>query len=179
MKKNSLGLGTEIRGLIACLLLVMVPLSFTHAQEKRLSVQDWVNALKPLPKTRSLGPGSPAPQPAQQSTSLIQFEFNSDRLTPTGKAVTDDVAQALKMPELANVKFRIEGHTDAKGAEEYNQVLSERRAKSVREYLVKKHGIAPDRIAAAGKGMHELQRPDAPFSQENRRVSFVEMFESK
>lgn len=153
---------------------LLSPLSVL-AEEARPSVQDWVKALKPPMRTRSLAPGQVAPPPAQKSTSLIRFEFNSDRLTPLGKSISDDVAVALKSPELEGVRFRIEGHTDAKGGEEYNQQLSERRAAVVRDYLVQTHGIGADRIVAVGKGKKELYRPEAPLADENRRVSFVEL----
>jgi outer membrane protein OmpA-like peptidoglycan-associated protein len=172
MAKYAASLFTSACLAFAPLALVCAPAA---AEEARPSVQDWVKALQPPMRTRSLAPGQVAPPPAQKSTSLIRFEFNSDRLTPLGKSISDDVATALKAPELAGVRFRIEGHTDAKGGEEYNQQLSERRAAAVRDYLVRTHGIEPDRVVAAGKGKRELYRPDAPMADENRRVSFVEL----
>lgn len=149
-------------------LLVVLPIAAALAQEKRPSVQDWVSALKPHAATRSLGA-----KPPQKSTSLIQFEFGSDRLTPMGKSVADDVAQALRTEELRDFRYRVEGHTDARGGDAYNQSLSERRAAVVRDYLVNVRGIDAARVSAAGKGKKELLRPDAPFAEENRRVAFV------
>jgi OOP family OmpA-OmpF porin len=160
----------------ACLALASSLASIqAAAEEKRPSVQEWVKALKPPMRTRSLAPGQVAPPPSQKSTTLIRFEFNSDRLTPLGKSISDDVAQALKSPELEGVRFRIEGHADARGSDEYNEILSERRANAVRNYLIRTHGVDPDRIVAMGKGKRELFRPDAPAADENRRVSFVEL----
>ena len=149
-------------------LLIVLPIAAALAQEKRPTVQDWVSALKPHAATRSLGA-----KPPQKSTSLIQFEFNSDRLTPFGKSVADDVAQALNSDELREFRYRVEGHTDAKGGDAYNQSLSERRAAAVRDYLVKARGVDATRVSASGKGKKELLRPDAPFAEENRRVAFV------
>jgi outer membrane protein OmpA-like peptidoglycan-associated protein len=169
MKKHSMLL-------LAGLCTALASFSTTSfAEEKRPSVQEWVKALKPPMRTRSLAPGQVAPPPSEKSTSLIRFEFNSDRLTTLGKSISDDVASALKSPELEGVRFRIEGHTDAKGTEEYNQALSEKRANAVRDYLIKSHGVPPDRIVAVGKGKKELFKPDAPNADENRRVSFVEL----
>lgn len=71
------------------------------------------------------------------------------------------------------MKIEISGHTDNKGSAEYNKKLSENRAKSVQEYLVKK-GISPDRMSFAGYG---FDRPIAPNDNEggrqlNRRTEF-------
>jgi outer membrane protein OmpA-like peptidoglycan-associated protein len=58
----------------------------------------------------------------------------------------------LNQNPLRNVE--IEGHTDSVGSDEYNQHLSQRRADSVRSYLVQQ-GIASQRISASGKGEHQ------------------------
>jgi outer membrane protein OmpA-like peptidoglycan-associated protein len=72
----------------------------------------------------------------------------------------------------ANQKVVIEGHTDAVGTEPYNEELSQRRAQSVRRYLVATHGIEPTRLQAVGLGEHDPLPGRNPLAGENRRVQF-------
>ncbi|STZ00154.1 Outer membrane porin F precursor [Moraxella lacunata] len=74
-----------------------------------------------------------------------------------------------------NATVVIEGHTDSRASEPYNQALSERRANAVRNVLIKNYGVNPDIITAEGHG--EL-RPIASNNtaegrQQNRRVVAV------
>jgi outer membrane protein OmpA-like peptidoglycan-associated protein len=72
----------------------------------------------------------------------------------------------------------VDGHTDGKGDASYNQNLSERRAKSVRDWLVKLGGVPAARLTARGFGMSHPVAPNAkpdgsdnpPGRQLNRRV---------
>jgi len=99
----------------------------------------------------------------------IEFATNSDALTPTSKTNITDLAKVLKKYDDTNIL--IEGHTDATGKREYNQTLSEKRAKSVSDYL-KTLGIPNARTSNVGYG------PDQPIAdntteagrQQNRRV---------
>jgi outer membrane protein OmpA-like peptidoglycan-associated protein len=79
----------------------------------------------------------------------VNFEFDKARLTPNAKTILDNVGDEL----VANPQINVElgGHTDSKGSDEYNQKLSERRAKSVVQYLVGR-GIDNGRMTAAGYG---------------------------
>ncbi len=102
----------------------------------------------------------------------VQFDFDSDTLTPSAKAVLDKVADAMKKNTL--VKFEIQGHTDNVGAESYNDDLSLRRAESVKKYMMEK-GIAAERLQTIGYGSH---RPIASNDtdegrQMNRRIQFI------
>jgi outer membrane protein OmpA-like peptidoglycan-associated protein len=56
------------------------------------------------------------------------------------------------MKDNPNAQVRIAGYTSASGTEEYNQKLSERRAKAVEEYLINEGIIAPDRLTMIGYG---------------------------
>lgn len=106
------------------------------------------------------------------------FEFDKATLTPeaeeTLRALVPLLAKAGKKP------LTIEGHTDTKGADDYNQTLSEKRAAAVRDWLVA-HGAAPASTPTRGWGE---RRPVAPNSrpdgaddpagrQKNRRVEVV------
>ena len=72
----------------------------------------------------------------------------------------------------ADQKVVIEGHTDAVGSEQYNEELSQRRAQSVRRYLVATHGIEASRLQAVGLGEHDPLPGRDPLAGENRRVQF-------
>ena len=69
----------------------------------------------------------------------------------------------------------LSGHTDAKGSDDYNQKLSERRAEAVKKYLVEKLKLSPDNLTTAGYGRRDLKNKDNPFAAENRRVQIVNL----
>ena len=99
----------------------------------------------------------------------VGFETASAELKEEPRRVLEDAArQLLAKPALA---VQISGHTDSRGSEAYNQDLSERRAQSVRDYLVE-HGVAAERLSAEGLG--ESQPADSNESEagraRNRRV---------
>jgi outer membrane protein OmpA-like peptidoglycan-associated protein len=97
----------------------------------------------------------------------VFFDFNSATLKAGSYAELDRVANVLNQYPQTNI--RIEGHTDQKGSEQYNQQLSERRANAVRNGLVQK-GVDPARITAIGMGeCCPVSSDDAA----NRRVSMV------
>jgi OOP family OmpA-OmpF porin len=101
----------------------------------------------------------------------IEFETASDVITPAGQLILDGVLPLLRA--AADVRIEIGGHTDARGADDANLALSQRRAEAVRRYLVEQ-GIAADRLTAVGYG--ETRPLTAGTSQAelrlNRRISF-------
>lgn len=105
----------------------------------------------------------------------IQFQFDSVELTSESKATLAQIAQVLQDDLMRDKQILLEGHADASGAEDYNLSLSERRAGSVRDYLVSAHGVAPERLQAVGRG--ELDPFDAadPKASVNRRVEFTNL----
>ncbi len=102
----------------------------------------------------------------------IQFETSSAKLKANSERLLDSVALILREhPEIHHV--RVDGHTDEVGPALTNRQLSERRADSVRDALVKR-GIAPGRLSTRGYGE---SRPIAPNKTKagrakNRRVEF-------
>jgi outer membrane protein OmpA-like peptidoglycan-associated protein len=106
------------------------------------------------------------------------FEFDKATLTPdaeeTLKALVPLLAKAGKKP------MTIEGHTDAKGSDDYNQTLSEKRAVAVRDWLVA-HGTAPATTPTQGWGERHPVAPNArpdgsddpAGRQKNRRVEVI------
>ena len=129
-------------------------------------------------KPAGAGGGAAASVPSKpagpgRANLLITFATNSATLTTESQAALDTVAKALQSDALAGLAFRVEGHADARGDGEANRKLSQQRAEAVVSYLVSKHGILAERLAAQGKGSAEplnTERVDAP---ENRRVTIV------
>jgi OmpA-OmpF porin, OOP family len=113
------------------------------------------------------GAGPAAPAQAQFDL-LVNFEFDSDKLTDAAKENLAQFAKALQDPQLKGGKFEIDGHTDATGPEEYNLDLSERRANAVVSYLASQ-GLDSSLLTAKGFGKAK-PRVANPYSSENRRV---------
>lgn len=153
--------------LILALLLTLT--SLVAAQPMKSATVDQLVeqlAAPEQPKTRSLRNLKPEPRNIDL---LIQFDFDSAKLQEPSKPLLDNLATAMSADRLMHVRFRVEGHTDAKGTEAYNLHLSQKRADSVVNYLSER-GITQARLESTGKGFSELLHPDKPNSMENRRV---------
>ncbi len=100
---------------------------------------------------------------------LITFRLGSDDLSEQAKSNLREFARALADPGLAEAKFRIEGHTDARGSVEFNDALSLRRANAVVAFLTGL-GVDAARLKAVGYGERALYTPDDPEADINRRV---------
>jgi outer membrane protein OmpA-like peptidoglycan-associated protein len=105
----------------------------------------------------------------------INFEFDSARLTNDGMLTLKALGQALNDKKLAGMQFQIAGHTDDVGTEQYNQDLSERRARAVVTHLVSFYGIAADRLKPVGYGKKQLAVPGDPKAAANRRVVVINL----
>ena len=102
----------------------------------------------------------------------VYFAFDSSNLDREAKQTLDANAEYLKANQ--NVDVQVEGHTDERGGRQYNLALGERRAKSVRDYLVAL-GVKAQRLSTISYGS---ERPKAEGSDEtswaqNRRANFV------
>ncbi|MDX1592604.1 MAG: OmpA family protein [Gammaproteobacteria bacterium] len=122
--------------------------------------------------------GCPEMMAPERMELKVLFDFDSAQIRPQYHAALGDVSAFMKKHKSAVAT--LEGHTDSIGTNQYNQGLSERRANSVRDYLVKNEGIAADRIKTVGYGE---SRPVATNEtregrQKNRRVIAV-IIESK
>jgi outer membrane protein OmpA-like peptidoglycan-associated protein len=71
---------------------------------------------------------------------------------------------------MVDVKFEIIGHTDNKGSDDYNQKLSEDRARSVKHYLIDNYKVKPISLLDSGKGESELLANIDGSNPKNRRV---------
>jgi outer membrane protein OmpA-like peptidoglycan-associated protein len=118
---------------------------------------------------------------AQESELQVKVDLPADVLFDFDKAdIRSDAAEALA--RLATVvrgypdgRVDIEGHTDAKGDDAYNQRLSERRAAAVKQWLVEREGIAAERLVPRGAGESRPVADNATDAgrQKNRRVEVV------
>jgi outer membrane protein OmpA-like peptidoglycan-associated protein len=102
----------------------------------------------------------------------ILFDFDSANIRPDAHRALTDVSQVIK--SYANRPVRVEGHTDSVASDEYNQGLSERRAKSVADWLAA-NGVERGRLAVAGFGEKKpvATNDTAAGRQQNRRVEVV------
>jgi outer membrane protein OmpA-like peptidoglycan-associated protein len=105
----------------------------------------------------------------------IYFDFDSSAITPRAVPTLIKLGQALSSDQLKTSSFLISGHTDAKGAADYNQHLSEARAAAVKAFLVGNFQVDPLRLISVGYGKEDLKDPNDPEAAENRRVAIVNL----
>ena len=105
----------------------------------------------------------------------INFDYNSAEISARSLESVEALGRALSNSELKGSTFVVAGHTDAAGAEGYNQDLSERRADAIKRYLVDKYGINGTDLVTVGYGKSKLKDPNQPMAEANRRVQVVNM----
>lgn len=174
--------GHRIRTVMAAAfwLVILAAPQLSKADSKFPYSHDLVNDLLPDEKAQRLyrdwkgirvTPGKKAESNEIPSVTLyINFDFNSDDLTPDATIVLTELGRALLDPKLREYVFVLQGHTDAVGSDAYNLELSDRRAQSARRFLVDEFRVSPRRLIATGYGESKLLRPEEPDSELNRRV---------
>ena len=108
----------------------------------------------------------------------VLFDFDKSDIRPDAEPVPERLATAFAA--LDGNAILILGHTDSKGADDYNQTLSERRADAVRDWLAG-HDVRADAMTTEGRGEAEPVAPnqhpdgsdDPEGRQQNRRVEFI------
>lgn len=146
----------------------------TSQPMKAASVDELVDKLADPPRTattRSLRNLQLKPRAVDLS---IGFDFDSATIQPGSRELLERLARAMQHERLAEQRFTVEGHTDAKGSAAYNQRLSARRAQAVVAFLAEQ-GVVAARLEAQGKGFTELLDSTRPFAAENRRVRITAM----
>ena len=111
--------------------------------------------------------------PILMPTDLL-FEYDSDVLKPQAAETLAKLGSLIKKNELAS--FRIEGHTDSFGSDDYNMKLSMRRAEAVKTWLKDSMGLDASRISTVGLGKSRLlvsSTGTVEQQQINRRVEIV------
>lgn len=105
----------------------------------------------------------------------INFDYNSAEISAKSLPSVQALGRALSNADLKGSTFVVAGHTDAAGGEAYNQELSERRADSIKRYLVDKFGLTGSDLVTVGYGKSKLKDPNQPMAEVNRRVQVVNM----
>ena len=109
----------------------------------------------------------------------VLFDFDSANLRAEAEQALGSVAEIIRKHQGAGV--RVEGHTDSKGSDNYNRRLSERRARSVRDWLLSAEGLSATDFKTTGFGESKPsaanEKPDGSDDpegrQKNRRVEIV------
>jgi outer membrane protein OmpA-like peptidoglycan-associated protein len=131
----------------------------------------------PAPVVKMIPPPAPVPAPAPvpvvMKEIVIYFDFDKFALKNIKPSEIEKMKNLLAFlksnPEVA---VRLAGHTDWYGSDAYNMTLSDRRAKTVKTYLID-GGIAASRISTIAKGESELvSKTDAAL---NRRVVVIQL----
>ncbi|MEM1035857.1 MAG: OmpA family protein [Pseudomonadota bacterium] len=123
------------------------------------------------PQSNAARPPAP-PASLALNESLVYFDFDSHSLTPASYATLTRLATALKSSTLASATIVIAGHTDSSGDKAYNEELSQKRAESVRTFLIGA-GISTNSVRAVGYGETQPKLPDNPTADANRRVEII------
>jgi outer membrane protein OmpA-like peptidoglycan-associated protein len=168
-----------------------------QAQEKRIftdfrdrsgyTEEDLARSLFPPPpsdvRMRGIRPAQPQPAPTGGTTGKnsialnVFFEFNSAKILHNYYGDLDKLGKVLAAPQYSAYRVQIEGHTDSLGSDSYNQRLSERRAQSVKRYLVQHFPIPSDRLVVRsfGKGKPIASNDTPEGRDKNRRVEVVNL----
>jgi peptidoglycan-associated lipoprotein len=130
------------------------------------------------PKETTVTPETPKEDTTQPAASRLQNELQKIYFNFDSAALSDEARHALqKDAELIsknNLKIRIEGNCDERGADDYNMALGERRAKAARDYLVNL-GVPGDHLSTISYGEEKPAEPghDEASWAKNRRDEFV------
>ena len=113
-----------------------------------------------------------AAQPSRPAQFVLYFVEGKDELTEESKLAVNAVFAEIAKRPVPDVL--VVGHTDAVGANQINDPLSQQRAEAIRSGLIR-NGIAPENIMAVGRGKRELLVPTADGVAEprNRRVEII------
>ena len=122
-------------------------------------------------------PGGGKPNTKTYQIGDVYYDFDSYKVRPDAKPVLDKLVRLLK--DNPDISIEIQGHTDCRGSEAYNQRLSDRRAKSVVKYLIH-NGIDKNRLKSIGFGetkpavkCDDCAHCGEAIWQKNRRSEFI------
>ncbi len=107
----------------------------------------------------------------------IKFATGSFELTPQAKKDLDEVGKAMMHPRIARSSFKLVGHTDDTGSNDFNMKLSKQRADAARSYIIDKYELSREKIESDGRGEEEpLISAEAGYPpsygwSQNRRVT--------
>lgn len=130
----------------------------------------------PAPEATPVPVETPAVEPGQAvQFQTIFFEFDSYALTPSAQDTLRKLAQSLKAQNT--VRIQVEGHADERGSNEYNMALGEKRAQSVKDFLLTE-GVTAENLSTISYGE---EKPvafghDEDAWAKNRRSEFVQIY---
>jgi outer membrane protein OmpA-like peptidoglycan-associated protein len=126
----------------------------------------------PVAATPPAAAATPAATPTGPRVFNVFFDFDRSELSPEARTIVAEAARYAQEGGAARVM--VTGHADRAGPDRHNQVLSERRALSVRDELVRQ-GVADGEIATAGRGESDpaVPTPDGVREPRNRRVEIT------
>jgi outer membrane protein OmpA-like peptidoglycan-associated protein len=138
---------------------------FTVEKAKAANVVKAMSPMAPPPRVR-------VTRAAIRITEKVYFEVDSAVLKTTSNSILGAIARTMQQRDDL-LLVRVEGHTDSRATDSYNQTLSERRAAAVRDYMVSQ-GVSGERLISVGKGETEpLDNRETEAAWElNRRVEF-------
>lgn len=159
-----------IRALNGCSVVVEAKSLESDAAMTQFAKDVLYEEVQPAPKPVAVVAPAPVPAPAPVAKEVITFNllFGFDK-----SAITDEMVPVLEQAKMileedSSVNFVVAGHTDSTGPDEYNQGLSERRAASVKNWLVK-NGVSAARLQAVGYG--ETQAKYDNGTREGRKLN--------
>lgn len=133
-----------------------------------------VKHLTRCPHRESSGCGQLSKDKGPKIDFEVLFGYGSARLNVSAKSsILTAFGAYLARPNAKHSYLLLAGHTDANGGDRFNQTLSERRAETVKRYLVEQFKLAPEQLRAIGFGKTELKNAADSFAGENRRVQIV------
>jgi outer membrane protein OmpA-like peptidoglycan-associated protein len=109
-------------------------------------------------------------EPAARIDVEVHFALGSAALDRTARARLTALGAELGRAERKGARLVVHGHTDARGGDDFNQRLSERRAAAVKHVLVATFGLPDETIVAVGQGKAKPKNAADPYAAENRRV---------
>lgn len=168
-------MGARIISLLAVLVLVAGCTSHPKDTANTTAQGDMTANMQPVANGAQQGP---APGTEQDLVVNVGdrafFGYDQYDLTPDARATVEKQAQWLKT--YANVNVMVEGHCDERGTREYNLALGEKRATTVRNYLIA-NGVAPNRIQTISYGKERpavLGSDETAWAQNRRAVLVVQ-----
>lgn len=181
MKQSTVRSTVAVLCLPACLMVVVL-LAGCAEESQTVSGSQEISKAPPPPPEPPPPPkqeemvaqaAAPPEDPLAWAAGLadVHFDYNRSKILGGDKSTLDALVQKLK--EDSKRKVLVEGHCDSRGTANYNMMLGERRAKSVKQYLVKA-GVSGSQIEIVSYGKEKplcLEMTDECFGN-NRRVHF-------
>jgi outer membrane protein OmpA-like peptidoglycan-associated protein len=164
----------QLGGRSADLVYATTDLKFNPTTDLKFTVVDMGG------KTQDLQVKETATEIRIELAADVLFDFDKATIKPEAATALHNVAEIIKDKGKGR-SVRIDGHTDGKGSDAYNQKLSERRADSVKQWFGQKEGLAQVKMTAQGFGASKPVAPninkdgsdDPEGRQKNRRVEIV------